>query len=222
MQGLKKYTKFFVVVFVFVFLGTGCDKNKTNFHPPTAPMVINTNTLNTYIPPGATTTPTIDNKPVQTISPIDIGPTWDYVSLTPEIFNRIIQKIKSAPNAEIKATKTGEQGSLTFYYSFVAHDPCEPLLKDFLVFEIETTTDVDENGKSYPGGPITDYYSMRDTDHDTYPEDYFTPGEPIHDVSSVCDPRVAYLPFTKGTVDGSEMLSFWEAGMNYFAANLLK
>ena len=105
----------------------------------------------------------------------DIGPKWDYVSLTPEIFNKIIQKIKSAPNSEIKSTKFGEQGSITFYYSFVAHDSCEPLLKDYLVFELESTTYVDKNGQKYPDGPITDYYVMRDTDHDTYPEDYYKP-----------------------------------------------
>lgn len=160
----------------------------------------------------------------QPLSPpaIDIGPKWDYVSLTPEIFNRIIQKIKSAPNAEIKVTKSGEQGLVTFYYSYVAHDPCEPLLTDYLVLEIEIITNIDENGQKYPDGPITDYYVMRDTDHDTYPEDYYTPGEPILDLSSPCDPRIDELPFTKDTPDGSEMLSFWETGMNYFAANLLK
>jgi hypothetical protein len=150
----------------------------------------------------------------------NIGPKWDYASLTPEIFNRIIQKIRSAPNSEIKSTKTSEQASVTFYYSFVAHDPCEPLLKDFLVLEIETTTYVDENGQKYPNGPITDYYLMRDTDHDTYPEDYYTPEEPIPD-AVLCDPRIASLPFTEDTPHASEILSLWEIGMNYFAANLL-
>lgn len=152
---------------------------------------------------------------------VDIGPKWDYVSLTPEIFNRIIQKIRSASNSEIKSTKTSEQASVTFYYSFVAHDPCEPLLKDFLVLEIETTTYVDENGQKYPNGPMTDYYLMRDTDHDTYPEDYYIPGEPIPD-AVLCDPRIASIPFTEDTPHASEILSLWEAGMNYFAANLLK
>lgn len=153
----------------------------------------------------------------------DIGPKWDYVSLTPEIFKRIIQKIKNAPNADIKAViSADEQGSVTFYYSFQVNDYCKPSLKDVLYFEMVVITSVDENGQKYPNGPITDYYSMRDTDHDNFPEDYYTPGEPIHDLLPVCDPRIDPIPFTKDTIDGNEMASYWEAGMNYFAANLLK
>lgn len=162
-----------------------------------------------------------DNIKSNSVQPVteNVGPQWQYASLTPEIFNRIIQKIKSSPNAEIDVTKSGEQSSVTFHYSFVAHDPCEPLLKDFLVFEIESKTYVDENGQKYPNGPITDYYSMRDTDHDTYPEDYFTPGEPNPN-AKLCD--IKYLPLTGDTPDVKTLVSYWEAGMNYFAVNLLK
>lgn len=149
----------------------------------------------------------------------NVGPKWDYISLTPGIFNKIIQKIKSAPNTEIKAIESGGQSTVTFYYSFVTHDPCEPLLKDFLVFEIETTTYVDENGQQYPNGPNTDYYAMRDIDHDNFPEDYFIPGDKPNPDAKLCDP---FLPLTKDTPDIDGLLSLWETGMNYFDKNLLK
>lgn len=172
--------------------------------------------VNNSLPTPVTLTPT--PSPISIPKIDNVGPKWDYVNLTPEIFNEIILKIKSAPNTEAKATVSGELSSVTFYYSFVFHDPCEPLLKDTLVLEIETITYVDKNGQKYPNGPITDYITMRDIDHDTYPEDYVI-SEELNPALGLC---FKLTPLTKDTPDIDNLLSLWEAGMNYFMANLLK
>jgi len=194
---------FFIITIILLILILFSFTGKNNNQISTAPVLQQEKTP--VIP--------ITSPPIE-----DLGPKWKYVSLTPEIFDKIIRKIKSAPNSEMKAIKSGEQSAVTFYYSFVAYDPCEPSLKDFLVFEIETTTYVDENGRKYPNGPITNYYSMRDTDHDNFPEDYWTPGDPNPN-AKLCDP---FFPITEKTPDVDNLLAIWEAGMNYFAQNLLK
>ena len=133
-------------------------------------------------------------------------------TLTPQTLNEIVQKIKSAPNSIIKLSANSDVGNANFYYS-VSSDPLDPKSKEALVFEIETITHVDENGKKYAGGSISDLIQMRDTDFDTFPNDYWTDefGEDLK-----------FRPLTQDTQGISDFLLIWANGMAYFRDNILQ
>ncbi|MDP3792210.1 MAG: hypothetical protein Q8Q89_00575 [bacterium] len=136
----------------------------------------------------------------------------DNSALTPQTFSKIMQKIKNAPNSIIKSSIDTKMGHINFYYS-VAPDPLDHGSKEALVFEMETTTNLDENGNKYPNGPISDLLQMRDTDLDTFPNDYWTDefGEDLK-----------FRPLTQDTPEIADYLSLWATGITYFKDHLLQ
>jgi len=126
-------------------------------------------------------------------------------------FNKIVQKIKSAPNSTIVVSKENEVGHATFYYSVVS-DPLIPGSKDALVFETETIAYVDENGQEYSDKPISDYFLFKDTDFDGVPNEYW---------SKEFGTDFTLKQLNENTRKFNDLLLMWSLGFKYFNDNLL-
>jgi hypothetical protein len=136
----------------------------------------------------------------------------DMSAMTPEIYNRIIEKIKSTPNDAIKASIDSGVSMTTFYYS-ISPDPLVPGSTNAFVLEIESETYLDEEGQQYPDGPVYDLIQMRDSDFDTFPNDYWT---------SDFGEDLTFKPLTETTPQITQYVTMWNVGIAYFKTYLLE
>lgn len=171
------------------------------------------------------------NSSVQTFpSPLITNSTkndqLDISALTPQTINKIVQKIRSTPNAScggypcIKTTFDSGVGVITLFYEFSA-DSLTPGSKESLLVEISTKTYLDEerkpyldrNGNEIPKNDIVpDVFMFRDTDFDAMPNDYWS-----NDFGSDLNFEI----MTTNTPDIINLLTIWAFAINYFNQNLL-
>jgi len=170
-------------------------------------------------------TPTFDSSYSlpPSLSTADIStqntPPLDVSALTPQIINKIVQKIRSAPNAScggypcIKTTFDSGVSVVTIIYELAA-DPLTPGSKEALVVEINTKDYIDENRKNIPQDKIFEVIlSFRDTDFDATPNDYW---------STSFGQDLNYEVLTRNTPNIVNILATWTFAINYFNQNLFK
>jgi hypothetical protein len=167
-------------------------------------------TLTSNSPYPSPSLPIMD-VPTQNTPPLDVS------ALTPQMINKIVQKIRSAPNTScggypcIKTTFDSGVAVVTLIYELAA-DPLTPGSKEALVVEINTKDYIDENGKNIPQDKIFEVLlSFRDTDFDATPNDYWSTG---------FGQDLNYEVLTRNTPNIVNILATWTFVINYFNQNL--
>jgi len=170
-----------------------------------------------------TLTPNPPYSPQPSLPTADVStqntPPLEVSALTPQIINKIVQKIRSAPNANcggypcVKTTFDSGVAVVTLIYELAA-DPLTPGSKEALVVEINTKDYIDENGKNIPQDKILEVLlSFRDTDFDATPNDYWSTG---------FGQDLNYEVLTRNTPNLVNILATWTFAINYFNQNLFK
>jgi len=172
------------------------------------------NDLNTLTQPSENYNNVIETetKPVR-VEPLDVS------ALTPQTINKMVQKIKSSPNANcggfpcIKTKYDSGVAIVTLIYELSA-DSLTPGSKEALVVEINTEDYLDENGKQIPQSDIFQViFQFRDTDFDATPNEYW---------STSFGQNMNFEVITRDTPGIVDLFALWAFGVNYFDQNLLR
>lgn len=210
----KKQRPVLVIVVILLavlgFYGMGVDKNPPSVSSEQPAPVAS---LPTELLPEKPT-PASEVASAETVLPSEenVVEPIDLSTLSPEVYNEIIEKIKSTPNRAIKASIDSGARLTIFHYS-IGPDPLQLGSKDSFLFQIESETYADEQGRQYPNGPVYDLVQMRDIDFDASPDEYWT---------SDFVEQTSFKPLTAYTPKKAYYEIMWDIGLAHFRTHLLK